>query len=134
MAVLDASVIVALFNSEEPHHEACRNWFVRATNANEPLVAPVVMLAEVAAAISRGAGNPARAQETVDLLVQHSPFELTPVSLTLAEQAATLALTYRIRGGDALYVALAHQLDQPLITLDEQQLSHSQPIIQARRP
>lgn len=134
MAVLDASVIVALFSANEPHHAASREWFIQATAVAEPLIAPVIVLAEVAAALSRAKGDPALARQVIQLLNQGGLFELVPISLALAEQAAAVATSAQIRGCDALYVALAQQLDQTLITLDNEQWARSQAVVRVQKP
>ena len=109
MAIVDASVLVALFHTDEPHHEACRNWFLHATSMDEELSAPVIAITEVAAAISRGKGNLLRAQQIASLIRQTNIITLFPVSLKLAEQAADIASLHQIRGCDAIYVALAQK-------------------------
>ena len=134
MAVLDASVVVALFSANEPHHAASREWFVRATAVAEPLITPVIVLAEVAAALSRAKGDPALAQQVIQLLGQGGLFELVPISLALAEQAAAVAISAQIRGCDAVYVALAQQLNQTLITLDHEQLARGTAVIRVQTP
>ncbi|MBK8934266.1 MAG: type II toxin-antitoxin system VapC family toxin [Chloroflexi bacterium] len=134
MAVLDASVVVALFSANEPHHAASREWLVQATAVAEPLIAPVIVLAEVAAALSRAKGDPALAQQVIQLLGQGGLFELVPISLALAEQAAAVAISAQIRGCDAVYVALAQQLNQTLITLDHEQLARNTAVIRVQTP
>lgn len=134
MAVLDASVLVALFHIDEMYHTATVRWFDWAEVNGEPLNAPVIVLTEVAAALSRGKNEPSRAEDVVQLLRDSDAISLFPISQTLAEQAASIAITCRIRGCDAIYVALARQLDQPLITFDEQQLSRSQHLIRVQKP
>lgn len=134
MAVLDASVVVALFSANEPHHAASREWLVQATAVAEPLIAPVIVLAEVAAALSRAKGDPALARQVIQLLGQGGLFELVPISLALAEQAAAVAISAQIRGCDAVYVALAQQLNQTLITLDHEQLARGTAVIRVQTP
>ena len=60
--------------------------------------------------------------------------ELVPVTLALAEQAAVIAGDFRIRGCDAIYVALASQLEDCLVTLDQQQLERAAAIVDIRKP
>jgi predicted nucleic acid-binding protein len=57
-----------------------------------------------------------------------------PVTFGLAERAAEIAAEYKIRGCDAIYVALAEQLGEELVTLDNEQLTRSTAVISARRP
>jgi predicted nucleic acid-binding protein len=134
MAVVDASVLVALFHADEPHHDVCRSWLIRVTTAGEEIVIPVIALAEIAAAVSRGKGDALRAQQITTLLTQSNVLTLHPVPQVLAEQAADVAALHRIRGCDAIYVALAQKLDQPLITLDAQQLERAAAIVKTEKP
>jgi predicted nucleic acid-binding protein len=57
--VIDASVYVALMNAHETDHANSWAWFQKAQAAGDPILAPVILLAEVASAISRGIGDPA---------------------------------------------------------------------------
>ena len=134
MAVIDASVCIALVKAQEKDHASSWVWFEQAQAAQEPIVAPVILLAEVAAALSRGMGDLGLAHRVVHQPGHSEVVELHPVTLPLAERAATLAADHRIRGCDALYVALADQLRDRLITLDRQQLERSRTIVIAHQP
>ena len=122
MAVIDANVYIALVHAHEPDHARSWTWFERALASEESIRAPVILLAEVAAAFSRGVGDHELARQVVQQLARSRTIELVPVGLTLAEHAASIAADHRIRGCDAVYVALAEQLNECLVTLDEQQL------------
>jgi predicted nucleic acid-binding protein len=134
MAVIDASVYVALVNAQEDSHINCWTWFQQAQDLGETVSAPVILLAEVAAALSRGLDKPALAYRIVQQLVKAKVIELVPISHTLAEMAAKIAIDHKIRGCDAIYVALAQQIDDYLVTLDEQQLNRSAHLITTRKP
>ena len=134
MAVIDASLYIALINAHEPDHARSWTWFECAKAAQEPIRAPVILLAEVAAALSRGVGDLALARQVVLQLRHSRAVELVPVSLALAERAASIAADHRIRGCDAVYVALADQLGDCLVTLDEQQLERGAATTLTRRP
>lgn len=134
MAVVDASVAVALVNAQEKDHAACWAWFEKARHEEEPILAPAIVLAEVAAALSRGVGDPALAHRVVHHLAHAGLVELVPVTLAVAEQAASIAADHRIRGCDAVYVALADELREPLVTLDRQQLERGAAVVAVRTP
>ncbi|GAB4526772.1 MAG: hypothetical protein Kow0063_01330 [Anaerolineae bacterium] len=134
MAVIDASVYVALINAHEKEHASSWSWFEEAKAAQEPIVAPVILLAEVAAALSRGVGDVDLAHRVVEQLKRSGVIELLPVTLSIAERAATIAADLRIRGCDAVYVALADQLSQDLVTLDQQQLERAAAAVSVRKP
>ena len=60
--------------------------------------------------------------------------ELLPVTVALADRAATIAADHRIRGCDAVYIALADELDKHLVTLDRQQLERGIAVVNAYEP
>ncbi len=134
MAIIDASVYVALVNDREQAHTAAWAWFEAAQNAGEELSAPAILATEVASALGRGLASPEPALEVVSQLLESELIELVTVGRFLATHAAKIAAKYRIRGCDALYVALADQRRQPLITLDRQQLERGSAVVEARRP
>lgn len=134
MAVIDASVYVALINAHEREHGSSWTWFEQATAAQEAVVAPVVLLAEVAAALGRGVGDPGLAHRVVQQLMHSSLIELTPVTKALAERAAAIAADHRVRGCDAIYVALAERRGDQLVTLDRQQLERGGAVVAVRQP
>lgn len=134
MAVIDASVYVALVNAHEREHSSSWAWFEQARAADESIVAPVILLSEVAAALSRGVGDPTLAHRVVQQLARSEVIELIPVTMVMAEQAAVVAAEHRIRGCDAVYIALADQLNNTLVTLDRQQLERGAALVTVRSP
>jgi predicted nucleic acid-binding protein len=134
MAVIDASVYIALVNAQEREHSSSWAWFEQAQASDEPIVAPVILLAEVAVALSRGVGDPTLAHRVVQQVARSEVIELIPVTLPIAERAARIAAEHRIRGCDAVYVALAEQLSEALVTLDLQQRERGAAVVAVRAP
>ena len=134
MAVIDASVYIALVNAHEREHASSWAWFEQTQKAGESILAPVFLLPEVAAALSRGVGDPALAQRVLRQLAQSELIQLIPVTTVMTEQAASIAAEHRIRGCDAVYVALADQLGDVLVTLDRQQLERGAAVVAVREP
>ena len=134
MPVIDASVYISLINASEEQHDSSWAWFENAQAGRDQLVAPVILLAEVAAALSSGIADSALAQRVVDQLKRSEAIELVPVTSALAEQAAAIAADHRIRGCDAIYVALASRLGDSLVTLDRQQLERAAAVVAVRQP
>lgn len=134
MAVIDASVYIAVVNAHEESHERCLHWLQQAVAEELPLWAPSIMLAEVAAALARGLQDSSKGMDAVMLLRNSKVIRLQPVSVALAERAAQIASEQKIRGCDAVYVALAAQLGQPLVTLDRQQHARGGKIVQVLEP
>lgn len=133
MPVIDASVYVALVKTTEDGHKDSWAWYEQAALGNESIVAPVLILAEVAAALSRGLDDVRLARQVFRSLRRSAIIELLPVTAALVEQAAVIAADYRIRGCDAIYVALAEQVDDYLVTLDRQQLERGSAVATTRR-
>lgn len=52
----------------------------------------------------------------------------------LYEEAAEIAAAYSIKGFDAIYAGLAHQLHVPLVTFDSEQLSRGAAVVEVVRP
>ena len=134
MAVIDASVYVALINANESEHANSWAWVEQARAADESIVAPVTLLSEIAAALTRGVGDLRLAHRVVQQLARSEVMQLIPVTLAMAERAALIAAEHRIRGCDAVYVALADQLSDTLVTLDRQQLERGAALVTVRAP
>ncbi len=134
MAVIDASLYVALMNTHEPHHARSWAWFKQVQVSQEKLSAPVILLAEVAAALGRGTNNPTLAHQITQHLIRSKIVDLAPITQKLAERAAEIAADHQIRGCDAIYIALAEQLKDDLITLDQQQFERAAALIITKKP
>ncbi len=134
MPVIDASVYISLIKAGGEQHASSWAWYENVQARQEPLAAPVILLAEVATALSSGVGDSALAQRVVDQLKRSEAIELVPVTMSLAEQAAAIAADHRIRGCDAIYVAVASRLGDSLVTLDRQQLERAAAVVTVRQP
>jgi predicted nucleic acid-binding protein len=132
--VVDASVYVAMLDAGEANHARSWAWFELMRREGQPIVAPVILVAEVASALSRGTGDARLAHQATRRLRESVVVELVPVSEALGARAAEIAADHRIRGCDAIYVALADQLGDTLVTLDRQQLERAAGRVQVMRP
>ncbi|MEZ4735953.1 MAG: type II toxin-antitoxin system VapC family toxin [Caldilineaceae bacterium] len=132
--VVDASVFVADARPSEPHHFDA-NTFLKYGAATQSLIyTPTIVLPEIAAAIARGHQRPTLAQRLVKALQGFPHIKIIPIEETLANLAAELAAQSRIRGCDAIYVALAQSKNAILITLDQEQKSRTPSSITVRTP
>jgi predicted nucleic acid-binding protein len=102
--------------------------------AGERVVAPSIILAEVAAALSRGIRDKEMAFQFVGELARISQFILVPVDRALALRAARTAAQLNLRGCDSIYVQICIDEEVKLVSLDEKQVSRSKVIIEARSP
>jgi predicted nucleic acid-binding protein len=134
MYVIDASVHVADARPQDPNHAEARAFLDRVAEEGWPVVLPTIVLAEVAAAISRGMGVPDVARRAAAILWRQPHFRFLAVDDLLGDQAAEVAAEAQIRGCDAVYVALALLHGATLITLDREQQARVPDDMAARTP
>lgn len=132
--VVDASVFVADARPSEFHHATSHALLEHIRGKTWQIYTPTIVLAEVAAAISRGVGDPLVATRLIALIQRIPHVSIIHVDDTLGKLAAELAAQHCIRGCDAIYVALAQQRNATLITLDQQQKDRVPSTVAARTP
>jgi predicted nucleic acid-binding protein len=134
MYVIDASVQVSDFYEGDIHHGVTRHLLQIVETHGLPVVCPEILLPEVAAAVARNTDNSDLGQQLARSLRQISHYHLVPVDEKLANLASDLAAQYRIRGCDAIYVAVAHRLSIKLITWDEEQRKRATAVVETVTP
>ncbi len=134
MTVVDASVWVSRLVPQDVHHAASRRWLEQRAAGGGLIVAPVLLLVEVAGAISRRTGDPQLAHRAVGQILRIPALRLVPLDHRLAEAAADLAADLGLRGADAVYVATARHLGVPLVTWDEDQRVRATRIVTVTTP
>ena len=134
VAVVDASVWVSRLVSTDVHHPLSQTWLESFVSSGGQCVAPVLLLAEVAGAISRRTTEARLGQAALQMLLRLPALRVVSVERRLGMSAAQLAADLGLRGADAVYVALAQQLKVPLVTWDQEQLDRTSSVITARQP
>ncbi len=132
--VVDASVWVSRLVPQDVHHEASRLWFESFTADGGRLVAPILLLPEIAGAISRRTGAPDLAHQAVRQLQRMRTLRLVALDRRLGQAASQLAADLGLRGADATYVAIADQLKIPLLTWDNEHIEKAGKRITVRLP
>lgn len=133
MNVVDASVWVSYYNAADVNNAASATWFKQQLNSQTPLVIPTLALLEIGGAIARRIGQ-TQARNIISNLSSLSYLIIIEVDDTLGRQAATLAIDLRLRGADAVYVAVAQYFNLPLITWDAEINNRSKSLIQVNTP
>jgi predicted nucleic acid-binding protein len=133
-AVADASVWVSRFVPGDVNHVASCDWLYRFLRERNTVVAPTLLLVAVAGAIARRTGDPGTAAAAVRRLRRLPRLRWIGLTLELSDHAADLVATLRLRGADAVYVAIADRLNIPLFTWDAEQLTRACGRIPARTP
>jgi predicted nucleic acid-binding protein len=132
--VVDASVIVSRLVPHDTNHEASRHWLTRHIAAGRLVIVPALLLAEVAGAVARRTGRPRLARRAVDAVLRLPELRLVPVDDMLARTAAGLAGRLRLRGADAIYIAVAAGLSLPLMTWDSEQRDRAGRLVEVLTP
>lgn len=121
MFTIDTSVFARDLDPADPNHTACRLLLEELDGDGIPIFAPTLLLVELAATISRTRRDPIRARVVSISLRDLAHLTLLPIDDLLARQAAEVAADFRLRGADAVYVAVAQQTGTALVTLDTEQ-------------
>ncbi len=124
--VVDASLWVARLVPQDVFHDSVRAWMDARRAEDMELLAPSLLLAEVAGAISRRTGDVQLAQRAANQLEALPRLRLVEMDRALLREAAQLAAELGLRGADSVYVAVASHLSIPLITLDADQRVRAQ--------
>jgi len=131
---IDASVFLNAFNPYEAGHEDSHRLLARLQEQATPIILPTLLLPEVAAAIGRGREDEALSREFA-ISLSHLPHLVwVPLDMTLAQQAVDAAARHRLRGSDAVYVAVALRFGCTLVTLDREQRERASHALTACHP
>lgn len=132
--VIDASVFVAAARTTEGGYLPSREFLSKMVGAAENVICPTLVLAECSAAIARQTGDPGLAHNLV-VLIEHFPhLQFAALDVPLAQRAAQLAAAHRLRGADAVYVALAQAVNATLITWDTEMLTRGKAVVPTQTP
>ena len=134
MYVVDASVWVSYFMQTEATHLASRDWITRKADAGIPILGPSHVLAEISGAVSRRTRREELGRMTSTVISELPAFQLIPIDRELADVSASVAAGMRLRGADAVYVALALLMNSPLVTWDKEQFTRAAPIVETLAP
>ena len=134
MPVVDASVWVSLCHASDRHHERSRRWLERRLGEGDRLAAPSLLRVEVAAAVRRLTGDSALAEEAVAIVDGQGWVELVDLDSERSLRAARIAAATGVRGAEAVYLELAAQRGDTLVTWDRQQLERGSAVVPVETP
>lgn len=132
--VVDASVWVSRLVPQDVHHDVSRRWIDGFTARGGRVVAPVLLLPEIAGSISRRTGAPELAHHAAKQVQRIRRLRLVSIDRRLGQAATRIAADLGMRGADAAYVAVAEQLKIPLLTWDNDQAEKAKQLIDVRTP
>jgi len=129
---VDASVFVSAFTPSEPAHGASKDFLLQLRQSSAPLIVPTLVIVEIAAAIGRGQSKPELGTAFAMEVSRFPHTTFIPLDDDLAEEAAEIAAVHRLRGSDAVYVAVAQRFAATLVTLDSEQAQRAQFLVPVR--
>lgn len=131
---IDANVFVSAANPTEAAHTDSLRFLQQIRTAAPEIFCPVLLLPEVGASISRPTGNAALAAVLVSQIEQWPGLQLVQLTLARAHRAATLAISERLKGADAIYAAIAEEFAATLVTWDKELLQRGPTIVATLTP
>ncbi len=134
MYCIDASVFINSEIEGEQFHEDSAKLMQNIRERGITIIVPEIVLPEISSAIARGTDDPENALEFVKELKQIPNIVFIPIDMELAEESSRLAAQYRLRGCDAIYVAVAFMFNARLISLDKQQIERAAECIGVAAP
>ncbi len=132
--VVDASVWVSAFMSNDVNHLASRLWIERYISEGGLIVAPTFLMIEVAAAVSRQARQSAAGRGAVKSLYYVPAIRWRSPDSASFWAEVEMAADLQLRAGDASYVTLARQLNIPLVSWDREQLQKAGSLVATYTP
>ena len=134
MLTVDANVFISAASTAEARHQVSRAFFARTFALSVSLYCPALLLPEVAAGIARPTGRVGFATRTVDGIRCLPDLSLVLLDENRAGLATDVAITYRLRGADAVYVAVAQEYGTTLITWDQELLTRGVAAVPTQTP
>ena len=132
--IVDASVWVASVLEEDAHHEVSLAFMHRFVKERQIATVPLLAWAEIAGAVARRTGDTDRGMKVAGFITAKPWVKGVPLETSLAGESMRLAARLRLRGADAVYVALAAISREPLLTLDNEMLERARDVVEALTP
>jgi predicted nucleic acid-binding protein len=132
--IIDASVWVSRVIASDVNHEASQRWLTRYMSRGETIVLPATATVEIAGAVSRRTHDDALAVSATAEVLSNPMVDVVEISRELASYCVNVAARLRLRGMDAIYVAIAERTGLALVTWDDDVLTRASAAIQVTRP
>jgi predicted nucleic acid-binding protein len=131
---IDASVFVNAFNPRERGHGESLQILAVIQERGDPIIVPTLLVAEIASAVARAANDTRGALEYANAVAALPHLTLVSLTSAIAARAAELAATHRLRGADAVYLAVAQRYATTLVSRDDEQLTRGSRIALCQTP
>jgi predicted nucleic acid-binding protein len=129
---IDASVFVSAARPSEKNFPLSYRFLRNAKGST--IFCPTLVLVECGAAIARPTGDSILSERMINLIKNFPGMKQVPLHLPLALRGAEIAVQNRLRGADAVYVAVAEECSSTLISWDEEMLQRCPETVLALTP
>lgn len=134
IVVVDTSVWISWLLPGDPNHIIALNWISSYAQGGGSLLSPTMLVIEISSGVSRATGQPVLARRAVSQVYSLPFIRIVPMDENLVRETTSVAADHKLRGADAVFVALAKIEAMPLVTFDEEQLSRPAGVITTIRP
>lgn len=134
MYTLDANIYARDIDPNDPDYPACHALIERLQLGDVRIIVPTLLLAELAASISRVRRDPIRARIAVEALEALPYLEFVDLDRGQAQAAAMIAADRAVKGADAVYISVALHYGCVLVTLDQEQAKRAAAIVTVMTP
>jgi predicted nucleic acid-binding protein len=118
---VDASVFVNAFNPHEEGHVQSLQILSAIQERGDPVIVPTLLVPEIASAVARATNDTAGALQYAVATAALPHLTLVSLTAAVAREAADLAAAHRLRGADAVYVAVARRYGTTIVSCDDEQ-------------
>lgn len=131
---VDASVFVNAFNPHEESHVQSLQILSAIQERGDPVIVPTLLVPEIASAVARATNDTAGALQYAVAAAALPHLTLVSLTAAVAREAADLAATHRLRGADAVYVAVARRYGTTIVSRDDEQRMRGAAVVTCQTP
>ncbi len=131
---VDASVFVNALSPTEDGSDKSLAFLDKLRKSKTPLIQPTLFFPEVVASIARKQDDTETALLLAQELKNFPALTLIDLDDSLADFASEIAATYRLRGSDSVYAAVALRFGTQLVSLDKEQLERLPKVLSVKSP
>ncbi len=116
---IDSSVWVAALLTDETNHKRAYAFLTLAIQDNSSIIIPVTIAVEVAMALARRSEG-ALAEKTLEFILAVPSIQFVELTYSRMIDVIQTASPLKVRGMDAIVLAVAHEYGSQLVTLDKE--------------
>ena len=116
--VVDTNIFVSAFDPRDPFHSECYRFLEKLRCFEFQAICPLVVLIETVCVSRRRTGDALVAQEIFQELALAASIHWLETTFQSAEKACRLGVKTGLKGGDAMILQVAEDLNLPLLNRD----------------